>query len=284
MRIMIAITALFIVTTACQKREKEVKEHASGLLYHFYSMNPAGAIPEVGDILVLDLAIYTMDEDLIDRNDYYRMQMGIPVYQGDFNTGLSILQVDDSVCFKLDANSFYEKTRKRSLPKPFALGDQMLIRLKLKNIISAKDLDEERLNRYHANTEQEELLLKDYLEITNVNTTPTSNGIYVIIKEKGQGKTAVAGSRLKVHYTGTTIDGKVFDSSLHRNNPLEFVLGAGQVIPGWDEGLLGLQAGTRVRLIIPSPMAYGQEGFKSIILPYSTLIFEIELLSVVNDR
>lgn len=96
----------------------------------------------------------------------------------------------------------------------------------------------------------------------------------------GNGDEAVAGKRVQVHYTGTLTDGSKFDSSLDRGTPFEFVLGAGQVIQGWDQGVAGMKVGGQRRLTVPPEMGYGARGFPPVIPPNSTLIFDVQLLGV----
>lgn len=96
----------------------------------------------------------------------------------------------------------------------------------------------------------------------------------------GTGEEAVAGKRVTVHYTGTLSDGSKFDSSLDRGRPFDFPLGAGRVIKGWDEGVLGMRVGGKRRLTIPPELGYGARGYPPVIPPNSTLIFEVELLGV----
>jgi FKBP-type peptidyl-prolyl cis-trans isomerase len=96
----------------------------------------------------------------------------------------------------------------------------------------------------------------------------------------GSGDEATTGKTVSVHYTGTLTDGSKFDSSLDRGRPFEFQLGAGRVIKGWDQGVLGMKVGGKRKLTIPSDLAYGARGFPPVIPPDSTLVFEIELLGV----
>ncbi len=96
----------------------------------------------------------------------------------------------------------------------------------------------------------------------------------------GKGTEARRGNGVKVHYVGTLTDGKEFDSSKKHGKPFDFTIGAGRVIKGWDEGVVGMKIGGKRKLTVPPSMAYGERGFPPVIPPNATLVFEIELLEV----
>jgi FKBP-type peptidyl-prolyl cis-trans isomerase len=105
-------------------------------------------------------------------------------------------------------------------------------------------------------------------------------GLKIETLKNGTGPAPKAGQSVNVHYTGWLTDGRKFDSSVDRNQPFSFVLGAGQVIQGWDLGVAQMKVGDKVKLTIPPELGYGAEGYPGAIPPAATLIFEVELLSV----
>ena len=108
----------------------------------------------------------------------------------------------------------------------------------------------------------------------------TASGLKYTDVQIGTGATAQAGKTVSVHYTGTLTDGKKFDSSLDRGQPITFPLGTGKVIKGWDEGIAGMKVGGKRRLVIPPDLGYGARGSAPVIPPNATLIFDVELMDV----
>jgi peptidylprolyl isomerase len=108
----------------------------------------------------------------------------------------------------------------------------------------------------------------------------TKSGLKYVVLEEGKGAKPEKGQTVQVDYTGWLLDGKMFDSSLDRGQPFEFVLGAGRVIKGWDEGVAMMNVGSKYLLIIPPDLAYGARGAGGVIPPNATLLFEVNLLGV----
>lgn len=133
-------------------------------------------------------------------------------------------------------------------------------------------LKEERINKQKKKTEK---LLNDLSD----GYSKTDSGLmYKFLDNKNSNK-PLKGKKVKVHYKGMLLDGTVFDSSFKRNQPIEFTLGIGQVIKGWDEGISLLGVGDKASFIIPSDLAYGESGAGGVIPPNAPLLFEVELIS-----
>lgn len=121
---------------------------------------------------------------------------------------------------------------------------------------------------------------EDTLTTEPMSTQESNSELIIEDLLVGTGPSSTAGDTLSVHYTGTLEDGTVFDSSLDRGAPFEFVIGQGYVIQGWDQGMLGMQVGGKRKLTIPSDLAYGDRGIPGAIPGGATLIFEVELLEI----
>jgi peptidyl-prolyl cis-trans isomerase A (cyclophilin A) len=118
------------------------------------------------------------------------------------------------------------------------------------------------------------------MKILTEGATKTESGLAYFMIKKGEGAQATQGKIVSVHYTGKLADGTKFDSSYDRNAPIEFPLGEGRVIQGWDEGISLLKVGGKATFIIPPHLAYGEKGAGGVIPPNATLIFDVELMDV----
>lgn len=167
------------------------------------------------------------------------------IVQGDSISGIEIIRVGEEASGWSAVNAFEEFKNNR----------------------------EKRLTHERARAEAE-------LEKIAADFEKTESGLRFKILTKGSGKKAEKSQMVSVHYEGSLTNGQVFDSSVQRNQPIDFQLGIGQVIPGWDEGISLLRVGDKARFVIPSHLAYGSAGAGGVIPPDATLIFDVELMDV----
>ena len=128
--------------------------------------------------------------------------------------------------------------------------------------------------------EEERKKQQEILDTVAKGYEETQSGLRYKILQNGDGNKATKGANVSVHYKGQLLDGTVFDSSYKRKQPIEFSVGVGQVIAGWDEGILLLKVGDKARFVIPANLAYGESGAGGVIPPNATLIFDVELMGV----
>lgn len=127
---------------------------------------------------------------------------------------------------------------------------------------------------------EEKAKQKELLDSVAKGYDETPSGLRYKVLQNGDGKQATKGANVSVHYKGQLLDGTVFDSSYKRKQPIDFAIGMGQVITGWDEGIQLLKVGDKARFVIPSNLAYGEAGAGGVIPPSATLIFDVELMDV----
>lgn len=127
---------------------------------------------------------------------------------------------------------------------------------------------------------EQKKMAEEALEKLAAGFQKTESGLRYQIIQKGNGKQAEKGKKVSVHYQGALENGQVFDSSYKRKQPIDFTLGIGQVIEGWDEGIALLQVGDKARFVIPSYLGYGSRGAGGVIPPNATLVFDVELMDV----
>ncbi len=272
--------------------DMDFMETESGLKYLIH-IESGGEKPVMEDILSLTMIYRVNDNVLFDSRDTGMpmfLPMTEPEYPGDIYEALSLMAVGDSATFLIDAERFFLETAGApELPDFLEPGDDLIFDIRMKASMDDEQfaeeqqrLMEEQMEADMARAEQEEGLMLEYLAEEDITIEPTESGLYYIAIEEGDGSRPQPGDVVAVHYEGRLLDGTVFDSSYERDEPIEFGLGQGQVIPGWDEGISMMREGGSAQLVIPSHLAYGDRGAGQVIPPYSTLIFDVELVEIVN--
>ena len=278
------LSALFLmlsVLTGCSNAPKGYQATDNGLYYRLFTNN-GGENPQIGDLLELTMSCSVNDTVVILPLTKNIIPMTEPSFWSDFVEGFSMMHKGDSASFIVDIDSsFVNLFGYNTLPPQFSSTDIMRFEVRLDDFYPESEfrfrMIENIKKNYPAETEKAASELNAYLEKNGVVAQPTSTGLYYVKTQDGTGEKPSKGSTVEAHYTGYLLDGTVFDTSIERGEPIEFVLGVGQVIPGWDEGIALMSKGEKAVLYIPYYLAYGDRDL-GVIPPFSNLVFEVELI------
>lgn len=285
-KIMLFALAIIVMGSMASCKHQGFKKDKTGFYYKFYEQNDTAAQPELGDVVMMMYTMRTIDSTL-DGPRPLQVEILENAFEGDIYDALKLMHVGDSATFILDADSFYHYF----LGQEFNLETKdkdLYFDIKLMDLMPRVEVEAMRAEQlkmqqefYEHRKNAEDSLLTNYIVTNKIRVKPTESGLYFISTSAGKGAKAEAGKLVSVHYEGRTLeDNRVFDSSIQRGEPIEFVLGQGKVIPGWEEGIAMMKEGGKATLIIPSKLAYDSMGAYPVILPYSSLIFDVELVSV----
>ena len=191
---------------------------------------------------------------------------------------LRMMDEGDSAIFKFKASDIYEKSFQMPLPDTIKGESSVYTRFKVAHVFDPEQFEAYMEEKENAAFEEQKVEMEALLAAEGVAYETTESGLSYVILQEGDGNRPETGDMVKVHYTGTLTDGSTFDSSVDRGEPIEFPLGVGRVIKGWDEGIALLSKGAKAKFFIPSKLGYGSSGSGGRIPPNSILIFEVELV------
>ena len=294
---MAALAMLMLgIMSACTEKSPYpgYQKTATGLYYQFFNENKEAAQPQVGDLMDLAICCTVNDTTFIVPNTVNTLPLEAPLFAGDFYEGMAMMHKGDSASFIVNIDSTFIKWfHQPTLPAEFNSTDVMRFEVRLDDFYPEseyaprlaakikKDVDA-RIEKMKADHPEETATaaqqLTEYLTKNKVTVEPTASGLYYVKTQDGNGEKPEVGQMAQVHYTGKLLDGTVFDSSIERGEPISFPLGVGQVIPGWDEGIMMMSKGEKGVLYIPYYLAYGDRQAGDKITPYSNLMFEVELV------
>lgn len=257
----------------------------SGMKYKFFVNNKTNKTPIKNDILVVFMK-YTTENDsvLFDTKELngqpFRMKYnGLSNNGGTIDDAFALMHEGDSAQFIVDAEKFYRETKNIEVPSFIKKDSKLIFNIKLVEIFSyEKYIEEKKASEVHT-AQKEQEILKMYLQSANIITNATNSGLYYIETKEGQGTKPKSGQKVVINYTGSFINGEIFDSTLKRGETFEFEFGNNEVIQGLEEGISMMKKGGKATLIIPSQIAYGDKKYK-MIPAFSTLIFEVELINI----
>jgi FKBP-type peptidyl-prolyl cis-trans isomerase FkpA len=287
------------------------KKTATGLQYQVVCRGE-GPAPQKGDVLFINACYKTEKGDVLLNTADEELPIVLPYSEdsaqnnGGFLEAVSMLRKGDSLIFKFSVEKLFGNhpnytTTQYGLKK----DDKIFLHLQLQDIMTEEAhkkweieqitmLREKQQKKEELQLAEDAKIIANHLKRNAITTQVTASGLCYVIDTPGQGAQPKQGDRVKVNYTGRLIDGKVFDTSLADtakqhgiHNPeriyeaIEFQVGVGQVIQGWDEGIMCLRQGSKARLFVPSTLAYGSQSVGNGLIPANAvLIFDVELLDV----
>ncbi len=292
-KIALVITVVVFAFAACKKSGVSGYDQTKdGVLYKMMvTTNSPKA--KMGDVLTVNYVERTQNDSVLFNSRStgrpFMLMVSEAIFKGDPRASLTMVGVGDSISFMVPIDSLMHAqnptpdmqkqidARKAVLKKH---GDYVRMDVKVLDLKSMADIKNEQAAAAAKAAEAEKTALPDYLATNKIKAQQTASGLYYVIDKKGKGALPKAGQKVTVNYTGTLLDGTVFDSSLKPGRtPFTFTLGQGQVIKGWDEGIALFPVGSKGRLFIPSDLAYGPQGNQGI-PPNTPLVFEIDVLGV----
>jgi len=288
--------------TSCQN----FKDGEGGMKYKIVKDEGKPKIKE-GDFVSLGAVISTESDSVL--NSSYEMEQPFylaaqkPMYSGDIFSALSMLGEGDSAVFQLNIDTMVAKSGQ---PKPPFGGHYINHTFKINKVIPKDSLSDSIFNaeveKYIAQDRDkaknaEAGKIENYIKKNNLDVKTTDSGLKYKVEKEGSGNKPNVGDTVVVHYTGRFLGGKIFDSSVKEDakkgsvynqmrepyDPIRIPIGVGAVVPGWDEGIQLLSKGAKATFILPSKLAYGEQGSMGI-QPYTPLAFSIEVLDVIPPK
>ncbi len=284
MRTIIILVSVIMLIASCNS-DKKKKTHEKGFKYISHIKAEYGLNPRVTDIVILNLKITAPNDSILEDASNLTMQLQQPAHPGgSIEDALMFMHRGDSMSFFINAIDFYTYSKKTPAPQYFNSSDMLRFDVRLLDIMSIKKFEEMRRTKLSAGFVEEKEFLQDFLNNLSKNRIEIDSMLYYIPEQQGEGIKIKNGDLVSMNYLAYFIDGKVFANTYAKNSPFLITVGDESLIPGLQKALIGLQKNSKGRVIIPSYLAYGATGVKDMIPPFSTLVFDIEIVSVSRNK
>lgn len=297
---MLTIAALTVAACGPKSDIEGFTKTKSGLHYKFEKENKDAQQIQVGDAIVGEVTMWFENDTLFSNSGEPQrvIRVGQSMFNGDINEGLLLMHNGDEAIFAVDCDSMATMFTQMEMPPNYKPGtkQKLYYRVKVVDIVSAAEVAQEDAN-YQAEMDerrnQEPQLIAEYVAKNNIKVQPTDEGLYVIVTKKGNGKKVETGKKVTMNYVGRLLDGSLFDTSVKSvaeeankvqmgrpYEPMTYIVGQQPLIKGWEQAVMGQPAGTKLTVIIPSSLGYGSHAMGNEIPAFSTLVFDIDILSV----
>ncbi|MDX9906066.1 MAG: FKBP-type peptidyl-prolyl cis-trans isomerase [Bacteroidales bacterium] len=284
--ITLALT-LAVFTTSCNiGSHPGFKKSKSGVYYKIHNDNNDTTSVREGMIVTMDLKYGLKDSVMFDSKQSPKpiiLQVAKSEYAGDFNECITLLNQGDSATFILKAGPLFKTTfRQPELPEPLTDDSEIIFDVTIQKVQTQEQMEMETKLKNMELEKQEVIKLQEYVQKNNITATPSGTGIYYIETEKGKGKSPAEETYLTAHYTVYLLGGEQLFSTRERGEPVDFKYKSQYENEGFHEVLGMMREGGKAKAIIPSAMAFGEQGAGNIVPPFSTLYYEIELIKVIS--
>lgn len=282
------IAGMIAIFLSCSGEHPGYKKTKSGIYYKYHFENAEGKQAELGDMLNMQM-IYRTEDSVLFSTIENQQPMTLPMMErqadGDIYEALGLLKVGDSATFILDADTFFLKTAGMQQLPPFIEPESKLyFDVKLNSARSETEIEEERQQQMDTREALEPQELAAYLEENNITVAPTESGIYIIEKEKGSGPVVKEGDRIKAHFNIATVSGIQLYNSIEAGEPLSVEIGKRFDNEGVTEALATMRKGSKATVIVPSDLAFGREGRGDMVPPYTTMVYDIEVVELTTKE
>ena len=289
-RILISFSAIIAISfafIACSKYSGFSKTD-SGIYYKFLTENKDSIKAVEGNLMTLKIRwrikVNEKDSVLYDSKDNpapFVVPLGKPAYKGDLYEALAMLHKGDSVTFILKADSFFLKTAHYpELPKMIDSTTMLYFDIKVMNIQTTEQKEKERVAEAEKQKQAEPEKLNKYLATNNITTKPLASGLYFIESQAGSGNMSKTGDMVKINFTVSLIDGKELFSTVKNGGPMPVEIGKPFENKGFEEAVAMMKKGGKAKLIVPSAIAFGEQGRGQMVAPYSTLLYDVEVVDI----
>lgn len=262
--------------------EKGWSETTKGVQFKMLTKG-SGAQIKLGDVVTFHLSEGTESNNVM-YESFSKKPLVYPVTNpmnyADIMERLLVLHVGDSASFRLSADSVF----KTAMPQNIKPGEMIVSTIKVLSVMSQAEFDSIEKAKELAKINEQLSHIMNHLSENNITDyTKSEDGVIYTITREGRGDFPVSGQKVKVHYTGKLLDGTVFDSSVERGTPYEFIVDQSSVIKGWHKGIPLFRVGSKGTIYLPPSLGYGSQD-RGKIPPNSSLIFEIEVLEIVKSE
>ncbi len=281
-RLGLVIILLIIILSACNKKHR-FRRTPDGIQYYFVERHSHGPKPFVGGGAVIDVRVYWQDSLMFDSRDLPEKFTVVinDTMPGSIDRALMMMHQGDSAVFKLNAIKFLTHKVNMQIPVGMTAQDSMMFYIRLRQVLSPEEVEEMHQKYLDYRRKLEPQLIDDYIKRhPDYHFELQPSGLYIARVKDGHGLRPLPGDSVYVNYIAYFINGEPFSSTLKKRQVFRFKIGDGKVIPGLEMAIRQMREGQVVFVIIPSYLAYGEEGLLDLIPPYSPLVFQVELKQV----